>query len=104
MELSKCQPIPELPSRLKETLLFIACYFKRNKRYPTQFEIARGIGLSIGTNTAAGYVDPLVRKGFLIKDNACGKRKIRLTAMADSILSEQEMKHYETGQCEDGVQ
>ena len=95
MDLSKNEPIPELPKRLKETLMFIAYYFKNYKQYPTQFEIARGIGLSEPTKTAAGYVEPLIKKGYLSKTNDSGKRKIRLTALADLALTETELLNYE---------
>ena len=95
MDLSKNQPIPELPKRLKETLLFIAWYFQKYNQYPTQMEIARGIGLSKKTKTAAGYIEPLIKKGYLSKENQSGKRKLRLTTIADKAITETDLKNYE---------
>lgn len=94
MDLSEKKPIPELSKRLKQTLLFIAWYFYENSYYPTQLEIARGIGLSKKTNSAAGYVEPLIKKGFLSKTNETGKRKLRLTHLADLVLNETDVQNY----------
>jgi hypothetical protein len=88
MDLSKTEPLPDLPRRLRETLVFVASYFRTYQRYPTQNEIARGIGLSKKTSSAAGYIEPLVRKGYLSKSRSGGRRNIRLTALADAVLSE----------------
>jgi Mn-dependent DtxR family transcriptional regulator len=90
MEISKFDPIPELSPRLKQCLLFIARYFRKFSKYPTQKEIARGLGLKEKTVTVSGYLDPLIRKGFLSR--TFGKRNIRLTNLSDRITSEEDIK------------
>jgi predicted transcriptional regulator len=95
IDLSKIEPLPDLGPKLKQCLIFIAWYFQKHAKYPTQSEIARGIRLSPKTKTASGYVDPLVRKGFLIKSTVGGKRNIRLTQLADKILSEEDINNFD---------
>lgn len=94
MDLSQREPIPELSPRLKECLLFIAWFFVEHKMYPTQREIARGINLSKRTQTASGYVEPLVKKGFLEKATGSGKRNLRLTQLADLVITEEEIQEF----------
>lgn len=94
MDLSQREPIPDLSPRLRECLLFIAWFFLKNGMYPTQNEIARGIGLSKKTRTATGYVDPLIKKGFLVKASDSGKRNLRLTPLADRVITEKDIKEF----------
>ena len=61
--------------------------------YPSQKEIACALRLSEKTKTATGYVEPLVKKGYLKKENNV-KRNLRLTALSDFVITENELKKY----------
>jgi SOS-response transcriptional repressor LexA len=65
MQLSLRDPIPPLTVRQRQCLFFIAWYFNKHNMYPTQNEIARGLGLSQKTKCATGYVEALIKKKFL---------------------------------------
>jgi Mn-dependent DtxR family transcriptional regulator len=90
MEILKFEPIPELSPRLRQCLLFIVQYFRKFSKYPTQKEIARGLGLKNKTVTVSGYLEPLIKKGYLSR--TFGKRNIRLTNLSDRLISEEDTK------------
>ena len=73
------KPLPPLTKRQKECLLFIFDYFSENHYYPTHREVARQ--MDIKTNSAATFLDPLEKKGYIMKGP--GKnRNIQLTKAA----------------------
>lgn len=93
MNLSSQEPLPPLSPRLRECLFFIAWYFVNNKMYPTQKEIASGLRLTEKTKTATGYVEPLVKKGYLRKEHNV-KRNLRFTTLSDLLITDNEIKQY----------
>jgi len=59
-------PLPPLTVRQTECLLFIFNYFTEHRYYPTQREIAKQMNLK--TNSAAIYIEPLLKKGYVEKE------------------------------------
>lgn len=71
--------LPPLTERQTECLVYIYNYFIEHRYYPTQREIVQKMNLK--TNSAATFVEPLRKKGYLKKEP--GKRRnIDLTRMA----------------------
>ena len=75
------QPLPMLTEKQANCLRFLYTYFMEHRYYPTQREVMDALGVK-GTN-AAGYLDPLEKKGYLVRDILAGtRRNIRLTKQA----------------------
>jgi hypothetical protein len=56
MDISKIQPLEDLSIRQKDCLIVVAEFLKIHKKYPTQREIAKIMGLK--SNTAYHYTQP----------------------------------------------
>jgi DNA-binding MarR family transcriptional regulator len=63
--------LPPLTERQAECLIYLYNYFIEHRYYPTQREIANKMNLK--TNSAATFVEPLRKKGYLEKEP--GKRR-----------------------------
>jgi DNA-binding MarR family transcriptional regulator len=73
------RPLPPLTERQAECLVYLFKYFSEYRYYPTQREIAKKMNLK--TNSAATFLEPLRKKGYLEKEP--GKnRNINLTRAA----------------------
>lgn len=59
-------PLPPLTEKQKECLIFLFNYFTEHRYYPTQREIAEHMNLK--SNSAAIYIEPLLKKGYLEKE------------------------------------
>jgi Mn-dependent DtxR family transcriptional regulator len=71
--------LPPLTERQAECLVYLFNYFSEYRYYPTQREIAKK--MNIKTNSAATFIEPLQKKGYLEKEP--GKnRNINLTHSA----------------------
>lgn len=68
--------LPPLTERQSQCLEFILRYFVKNRYYPTQREVAKA--MTIKSNTAEMYLQPLEAKGYL-KRKRNQQRNIRLT-------------------------
>ncbi len=79
------RPIEPLTDRQFECLKFIYLYFVERRYYPTQKEIAEGLGVK--SNTAAFFTEPIVKKGYLFLEPG-RHRNIRLTPLAIKLLTE----------------
>lgn len=77
--------LPRLTARQTETLAWFFAYWSAHRHAPTQREIARGLGASSRTTTAARLVDPLVRRGYLTRIGSVS-RNLRLTEQAVAKL------------------
>ncbi len=59
-------PLPPLTERQQECLVYLFNYFAEKRYYPTQREIAKHMNLK--TNSAAIFIDPLIKKGYIEKE------------------------------------
>jgi predicted transcriptional regulator len=73
------KPLPHIPRRQLDVLLFVLAYTSGNKIAPTHHEIAQGLGLK--TISMHQYLGPLEAKG-LIKRKPGKTRSVRLTQAA----------------------
>src|SRR3989339_849302 len=71
--------LPPLTERQAECLVFLFSYFSEYRYYPTQREIAKK--MSLKTNSAATFLEPLLKKGYLEKEPS-RNRNIHLTHSA----------------------
>ena len=58
-------PEPQLTAKQVQALAFMYGYLQEHRVYPTQREVAAAMSLS--SNSAATYIDPLERKGVVTK-------------------------------------
>jgi Mn-dependent DtxR family transcriptional regulator len=68
--------LPALTKKQGECLLFIFNYYAERRHFPTHREIAQAMGIQ--SSTAAMYLDPLVEKGYLMREGR-EARNIRIT-------------------------
>jgi DNA-binding MarR family transcriptional regulator len=71
--------LPPVTDRQGKCLIYILNYLIENRYYPTQRELALAMG--VRSNTAEMYVQPLVAKGYLVREPG-KQRNIRLTQEA----------------------
>lgn len=81
-------PVETLTDRQFECLKFIYLYFIERRYYPTQKEIAAGLGVK--SNTAAFFTGPMQKKGYLYVEQG-RHRNIRLTQLAIELLREKKI-------------
>src|SRR5208282_390061 len=79
------RPFEPLTDRQFECLKFIYLYFVERRYYPTQKEIAEGLGVK--SNTAAFFTEPIQKKRYLHVEPG-RHRNIRLTPLAIKLLTE----------------
>jgi SOS-response transcriptional repressor LexA len=58
-------PDPQLTAKQVQALAFVYEYLQRHRVYPTQREVAAA--MSLNSNSAATYLEPLERKGMVTK-------------------------------------
>jgi len=85
--------VPKLSLKQRSCLSFIAWFVLKYKDYPTQREISTSLGLR--SNSAWSYTEALVKKGYLIKDRDVGVRNLRLTDIADELLTKEEINNWD---------
>lgn len=78
------EPEPRLTSRQAECLKFIWTYFERERQYPLAREITTAMGIQ--SSTAASLLDPLVKKGALVRVTK-GPRNLRITELGMRLVS-----------------
>lgn len=71
--------LPPLTEKQAKCLEYIFDYFARNRYYPTHREVAAA--MSVRSNTAEIYIEPLERKGYLLREEG-KQRNLRLTPEA----------------------
>ncbi len=72
--------MPYLTDRQLHCLQYIADFYVAKGYYPSHREIVGEMGLR--TATAATYLEPLLRKGFIRRVERARSRNIRLTKLA----------------------
>ena len=75
--------LPKLPPRQEEVLRFIARFFVKHRHMPTQREICQE--LQVNSTSAAPYVNPLMKKGYLNRIDETARtvgRNFELTELA----------------------
>ena len=80
-------PHSELPSQQRKVLRAIDAYQKQNRTWPTMEQLATLIGISPRSNP--GYlVQPLRKKGYLVRPAVRAHRVLELTPQAEAWLAE----------------
>jgi DNA-binding MarR family transcriptional regulator len=77
--------LPPLSEGQARCLKFILEFFNQNRYYPTQREVVAGMGLK--GSTAESYLEPLRRKGYLVRKVKRKRRNIRVTSKARQKLA-----------------
>jgi len=89
--------MPRLTARQLEILTFLYSYYIKNRFYPTQREIAGGVGLA--TNNCGAYIQPLIRKGYLERRSLSRGRNLAFTALGlerlkiEGVLKDKPSEH-----------
>lgn len=69
--------LPDLSPRQKSALTYIFQYRRERRNYPLASELALALGLKSVSSTT--YIEPLIKKGYLVRDTSIGRRNLRLT-------------------------
>ncbi len=90
-DLENIIPMQNLSIRQADCLRFIAQYLQTHEQYPTQREIANGMGIK--SNTAYHFTEPLKKKEYLYTDSKFGKRNIRFAPIAFRFIKNEKRKN-----------
>ena len=72
--------MPPLSPRQEQLLKFLYVYYQAKRCYPTQRECSTALGLK--SSQVTGYLDPLVKKGYVARSGEFVRRGIQLTPIA----------------------